>query len=336
VRAGRQHGFTLIEMLAVVALTTLVLTVAINFFIDLSRASNDSTDRTRAERRATALLDRIARDLEGTYLLKKPKAKDPLEHPWVFLAESHGGGGGADRLKFMTRTPSHRSSAEHESDVTVVAYGARESAAGGLEIVRWSSPRVPKELDRTISLDTSKGALVLASGLASFGVRFLDEKGVWQNTWDSSQLTESSELPVGAEIEVSMLPPPSAVGATALAATGGPPPVGPFVRRVLIPIRPLDLEALLNPDGAPASAAGSGGKKDNPSSGSKGDTSQQASNSSQKQQESCMTVAQCLALNPGVLQQFPQIQGIISAIGGQCFRDVAANIPAGVSLVGCQ
>jgi prepilin-type N-terminal cleavage/methylation domain-containing protein len=336
VSARRQHGFTLIEMLAVVALTTLVLTVAINFFIDLSRATNEAADRTRAERRATALLDRIARDLEGTYLVKKPKEKDPLEHPWIFVAESEGSSSGATRLKFMTRTASQRSSDEHESDVTVVAYGARESAEGGIEVLRWSSPRVPKELDRTIVLDEASDALVLASGLASFGVRFLDEKGGWQNAWDSSQLTDSSELPVGAEIEVSMLPPPGAVGGAG-AATDAPPPVGPFVRRVLIPIRPVDLEALLKPDEAEAAAAAGGkdGEKGEKGSG-KDDTGKQASAKKDKQEESCMTVAQCLALNPGVVQQFPQIQGIISAIGGQCFRDVASNIPAGVSLVGCQ
>jgi hypothetical protein len=334
---ARVAAFTLLEMLAVVALTTLVLTVAINFFIDLSHASTDSTERTRAERRATALLDRVARDLEGAYLLKKPKEMDPLEHPWVFLAESTGSGPGADRLKFMTRTALQRTSGEHESDVVVVAYGARPAPDGGLELVRWSAPRLPAGLDRTIPVDEGSDALVLASGIASFGVRFLDDAGTWQNTWDSSQLVDSTELPVGAEIEVSMLPPPGATAspATAAGAVAEAPAVGPFVRRVLIPIRPVDLEALLDPDEAAAAAAAEG-KDDDKDTKKSGDTKQASAADKKKQEESCMTVAQCLALNPGVASQFPQVQGIISALGAQCFRDVAASIPQGINLVGCK
>ncbi len=338
-RRRRCDGFTLIEMLAVVALTTLVLTVAINFFIDLSRASNASTDRMRAERRATALVDRIARDLEGAYLIKKPPETDPIEHPWLFLAESTGAGaslsGGADRLKFMTRTPQQRTTEEHEADVAVVAYGARPAPEGGLELVRWSSPSLPTQLDRTIPIDESADALVLASGVASFGVRFLNEEGAWQESWDSSQIVDSAELPVGVEIEVSMLPPPSAAAVVATATAGGQPAaLGPFVRRVLIPVRPIDLEALLKPDEAAATASGTE-QDEQDEEGGDGPT-KQASAQDEQQDESCMTVAQCLALNPGILQQFPQIGGIISSIGGQCFRDVAASIPPGINLVGCR
>jgi prepilin-type N-terminal cleavage/methylation domain-containing protein len=339
-RASRQDGFTLIEMIAVVVLTTIVLTVAINFFIDLSRASNQSTDRMRAERRATALLDRLAHELEGAYLVKKPKTKDPLEHPWLFLAEASGSGPGADRLKFMTRTAIARTSTEHESDVTVVSYGARPGADGGIEVLRRSESHVPQALDRNFALDEGSDALVLASGLASFGVRFLDEQGSWQDRWDSSQLTDSSELPIGAEISVTMLAPESATRSPSSAAAAAEPPaaLGPYIRRVLIPIRPVDLEAMLKPDeAAAAEAAGKDGKKKGDKDSKDGSASDQANASdAKKQEEQCMTVAQCLALNPGVVQQFPQIQGIITAVGGQCFRDVAGSIPPGVSLVGCQ
>jgi prepilin-type N-terminal cleavage/methylation domain-containing protein len=335
----RRCGFTLIEMLAVIVLTTLVLSVAITFFIDLSRASSESVDQMRAGRRATALLDRLARDLEGTYLVKKPKETDPLEHPWLFLAESSAGGPGADRLKFMTRTASPRTSEGHESDVSVVAYSARPAEDGGIEVLRWSEPQLPKGLDRSIAADEGAGALVLASGIASFGVRLLDESGTWQTSWDSSQLTDSSELPIAAEIEVSMLPPPSATAAppTAAGAASEPPTFGPFVRRVLIPIRPIDLEALLHPEEAAATAAAEGEEeKKKEGEDSKGEASNQQASADKKQDENCMTVAQCLSINPGVVQQFPQIQAALSAIGGQCFRDFSANIPSGINLVGCR
>jgi len=318
-------GFTLLELLAVVALTTLVLTVAINFFIDLSRASNEAADRTRAQRRATAVLDRVAHELEGAYLVKKPEETDPLEHPWLFLAESVRGGPGADRIKFMTRTAPQPSLDGHASDVTVVAYGTRETLADGLELLRWSSDRMPPGLDRTVPLE-DEATLVLASGLASFGVRLLSDTGEWTPTWDSSTLVESSELPVAAEIEVSMLPPPGAIEA------GAAEPVGPFVRRVLIPVRPVDLEVLLDPEGAAAAGEEEGEEDGEDGPGDSG--TQQAE--AESPDEQCMTVAQCLALNPGVVQQFPQVQGLLTAIGGQCFRDYAASIPAGVNLVGCR
>lgn len=331
----RSAGFTLLEMLAVVALTSLVITVAVNFFLDLSRASGSAADRMRTERRASAILDRVARDLEGAYLVKKPKETDPLEHPYLFLAEETGAGGGsgADRLKFVTRSALQRTSDAHESDVSMVAYGARPAATGGLEIVRWSAPQLPESLDRTIPVDEGSDALVLATGVAAFGVRFLDEAGGWQTAWDSSQLKDSSELPMGAEIEISMLAPEGPV----TDAADPPAHVGPFLRQVLLPVRPIDLEALLNPDEAAAAAAAESGAEDEDEEKASGEgESQQAKADSKQEDEACMTVAQCLALNPGVVQQFPQIQSIITAIGGQCFRDVAASIPPGVGLVGCQ
>jgi hypothetical protein len=239
----------------------------------------------------------------------------------------------------MTRSAVPRTSDEHEGDVTVVAYGARAGADGGLEVMRWTSPRMPETLDRTIPIDEAAGAQVLASGVASFSVRFLTDAGEWSNTWDSSQLAQSSQLPVGAEIDVSMLPEPGATAAppTAAGAAAAPAAVGPFMRRVLLPLRPIDLEALLKPDEAAATAAGKDGKdKDEESStNDEGDKSEQAK-ADGKKEESCMTVAQCLSMNPTILQQFPQLNSIITAIGGQCFRDVAASIPAGVNLVGCQ
>jgi type II secretory pathway component PulJ len=95
----RRAAFTLLEVLAVVLLTALVLGVALNFTVDLSRASTRATEGTRSFRRALAVLDHVARDLERTVLLQKADETDPLDHPWVFLAEVRGGGPGADHLR---------------------------------------------------------------------------------------------------------------------------------------------------------------------------------------------------------------------------------------------
>ncbi len=196
----------MIELLAVVGFTAVLMLFAVNFYIEITRASEAATARTRDSRRAIALLDRIARDLEAAVLVRKPDEVDPLYHPWVFLAEDRGGDEGAEHLKFTTRSRVLRSTAHHESDLEVVSYALREGDDGGLELLRWSSPRLPEELDRTFPESEADGAVLFAEGLASFGVRFMDEEGQWNSEWDSSTLVDSSELPLAAEISVAILP----------------------------------------------------------------------------------------------------------------------------------
>jgi prepilin-type N-terminal cleavage/methylation domain-containing protein len=241
----RSAGFTLIEVLAVVLLTGLVLGIALDFYVDLSRASNRAADHTRGVRRATAILDRMARDFESAVLVRKPDAVDPLAHPWVFLAESEYSSTGADHIKFMTRNHRPRSTAAHESDLAVVSYTVRRTDDDQLELLRWSSPQLPEGLDRDFPYDSEDGPALLADGIAAFGVTLIDEAGGRSDRWDSSQLVESSELPIAVEIEVAM------------ATDDGSEPV-PYRRYVLLPVRPLDLVALLDPQGT----AGGGGADD--------------------------------------------------------------------------
>ena len=197
---ARRAGFSLIEVLAVVLLTSIVIGVALNHYVNLSRASQRATEHTRGIRRATAVLDRIARDLESTVLVAKEPEMDPLDHPWIFLGESRRSDVGADHLKFVTRGHRPRRTAAHESDLEIVAYSLRHAEEGNFELLRWSSPRLPESLDREIPNDESQGAVLLASDVVSFGVRFIDEFGGESSSWDSSQLTESSELPLAVDI----------------------------------------------------------------------------------------------------------------------------------------
>ncbi len=241
-RTGRA-AFTLLEVLAVVLLTALVIGVALNFTVDLSRASTRAADGTRELRRAVSVLDHVARDLERTVLIRKTDDEDPLDHPWIFLAETRGSGSGADHLKFVTRGHRPRSTASRESDLEVVAYALRRAPDETLELVRWSSPQLPESLDREIPDDEERGAMLLASDLAGFGVTFVDELGERVTSWDSSTLLQSGQLPSAAQIEVSLADPED-------------PEAEPrsFRRTVLLPLRPFDLQELLDPR-----AAASGG-----------------------------------------------------------------------------
>ena len=223
------------DVLAVTFLMGLVLGVALDFYTDLSRATQRATEHTRGVRKATAILDRVARDIEVATLATKPPEVDPLEHPWLFLAESRYAHGASDHLKFVIRNHRPKREDVHESDLAVVTYTVRNGEADDYELLRWSSPRLPEGLDRDFPPDDE--AQLLADGLAAFGLRFLDESGEWATTWDSSQLADSSELPLAVEIRVALQ--------EELADEFDEPE--PYTRTVVIPVRPLDYAALLDP-----------------------------------------------------------------------------------------
>ena len=240
-RAGGS-GFTLFEVLGVILVTAIVLGVAVNFYIDLSRQATHATENTREVRRAAALLDRVASDLEHTLLVRKPDETDPLAHPWLFLAEARYDHGGADQLKFVRRERP-RSSVGPASDLAMVAYtlALSEDEEAGFELRRWSTSELPDGLDRELPVSGDPDALLVTDGIASFALRFLDDLGEWRETWDSSQLLGSSELPVAVEIEVALLG-PDGERRDAFAE------LPRYVRQVLLPLRPLDLELLLDPE----------------------------------------------------------------------------------------
>jgi type II secretory pathway pseudopilin PulG len=302
-------AFTLIEMMAVVLFTGIVLTAAVNFYLDLSAASQAATERTREGRRAVALLDRVARDLEEAVLLTRPEGVDPLAHPWIFLAESRGLGLGADRLKFVSLGRTPRSDAVHESDLEMVAYVlvASETDEDAFDLVRWSSPRLPEARDHTFPLPDADGALVLAEGIGGFGIRFLSEDGTWTEAWDSSQISESSTLPVAAEIQVVPLP------LSDEDALLPPEELPLFARQVALPVRPLDPEDLTGGEAAEADE--------------------------EDEDLDCLTVDDCLADNPNALLQLEELDeegaSVVRGSGAACFADVA-HLFQGIAIEGCE
>lgn len=244
----RPNGFTLIEVLAVLFLTALVFGVALNFYVDLSNQSHHASEATREVRRATSLLDRLARDFERALLVQTPDETDPLDHPWFFVAQTQHAEKGADRVKFVTRRPADRR-AGVVSDIALVSYllHPREHE-GDYEILRWSSPSLPERQDVEFPQPEDPDALVLADGVSRFELRFLDQEGEWLEEWDSTQLLDNSgELPQAVEITVALSYEDPDTGELESSA--------PYMRRVVLPIRPLDLATLLDPV-AYAEAAG--------------------------------------------------------------------------------
>jgi hypothetical protein len=295
----------LIEMLVVVLFTGLVLSFAANFYLDISVASQAALERTVGLRRATSVLDRVTRDLEAASLIKKPDAVDPLEHPWLFLAEASGRGVGADRLKFQARNHRPRPALGHESDLVVIAYWLAPAEDGeSQDLLRWTSPQLPESLDRSFPRRDDPGVEVLASEVAVFGVRLQDDSGAWVDVWDSSTLVRSSTLPIAAEVSVAFLPEQPEPEEFA------PEPPVPFNRSVLLALRPLDLEETLG-----AEKDGDGEEED--------------------EDLACVTVNECASRNQALVEQYlsqnPELAEILESIGGQCWKDHAASLPVPVT-----
>jgi prepilin-type N-terminal cleavage/methylation domain-containing protein len=242
-------GFTLIEVLAAVFLTAVVMTIAISFFVELSDATDAAAAKARRGRNALTVLDRVARDLEGAYLLAKPPELDPLLHPWIFVAESHEGDSASDRVRFVTRSHRPRNRLDHGSDIAVVTYLLHPSDdSPGYDLLRAVIPGLPDGVGSEFPSADDERFMVVAENIGHFGLRFMAEEFEWLDDWDSSQLEQSGQLPRAAEIEIAYLPelPEGASGfddfgrvdfedAETLA----------YARQVRIPMQPIDVDAML-------------------------------------------------------------------------------------------
>ena len=227
-------GFTLIEVLAVILLTSMVLGMALDFYVDLSSRGNQASAVTRTWRRSLAVVDRVSSDLQRTFLLVKPTEQDWLSHPWVFLGERGHSESGADRIKFPTRRTPQFGTKGPTQDLGYVAYVLLPAPdSEGYELMRWSRFGLPEGLDR--DFPNPQEMQLVAEGIADFGVQFLDESGQWWDEWDSSQLRHSNELPSAAKISLAFLD----------TETSEAPKIE---RRVNLPMVPIDLEALVGRD----------------------------------------------------------------------------------------
>jgi hypothetical protein len=171
-------------------------------------------------------------------LLVKPPEMDPFAFPWIFLAETRLGGDASERLKFVTRNHNPTRTDAAETNLASVAYIVESRPDDSIALYRWSSPHLPDSLDKNFPREDDDGSFLLAEDLHSFGFNFLGEGGELRSEWDSSTLQESSSLPLAVDIQLSLM--------SEWKSDGEEPPI--YRRRVLIPVRPLDLVALADPN----------------------------------------------------------------------------------------
>lgn len=308
--AHRRTGFTLIEMLAVVLFTAVVMSFAVNFYLQMSRQSSAAADLTERRRRTTLTLDRIARDLQETVLIVREEEEDALAFPWFFLAEASRSGDGADRIKFQTRANRPRGDTAHESDLAVVAFWTTPDDSGDtLQLLRWSRSRLPESLDQSFPRREDDGVQVLADRVASFGIRLLDEDGNWGDSWDSAQLQRSNELPLQAELHLALWDDDVVDPAFAELPE-------PQTRRVSFPVRPIKLTPEEN---------------------------EESPDDEEEDEEDldCITVAECRSSNPelfdGLAAGDPAFAGLLEAVAQECVEDQIGALGVNLDdLEGCE
>jgi prepilin-type N-terminal cleavage/methylation domain-containing protein len=238
----RTPGFTLIEVLAAVFLTSIIVSVAVGFYLNLSNASQRAVESIQEGLDATSVLERVSRDLSGTTLLSPPEGEDPFGHPWYFTANSQRSFGGADALKFISRSQRPNASAYHVSDLAQVAYFSVLEEDGTTTLYRWTSPSLPVQNELGFPGPDTPGSYVVAEGLRGVLFRFRNDAGEWVDEWDSTGLVQSSELPTAVEIVVEMWGPAGPEGQTDEQSLEALPV---YDRVVVLRQRPLDLAKMI-------------------------------------------------------------------------------------------
>jgi len=203
--ALREYAFTLIEVLAAIFLTSIIIAFAVGFYINISDSSSRATKIMREGVRATAILNRISRDLDGVALMVKPEEADPLDYPWYFVAESDFAYDGSDRVKFISRNHIPAAGATHSSDLVQVAYQVLVEEDESLSLYRWTAPSLGEGYEPAFPRIDDERNFIVAEGLSSVAFRFLTRDSEWVETWDSTQIERSGQLPMAIEIELSLL-----------------------------------------------------------------------------------------------------------------------------------
>ena len=233
------HGFTLIEVLGAIFLTTIVLAVAVSLFINLSNQSERAVEVMRTDLRASAVLDRVARDLAGASLLVRPSEDtDPNAHPWFFTSESQNAFGSSDSLKFISRNQRPSIATAHASELAQIAYFTTFEEDGSATLYRWSSSSLPPDYQPGFPGPDDPNSFVVAENLGAVTFRFRTEEGEWVDEWDSKQLIQSDQLPTVVEIMVEAAP-------TANEDFLLQEQPKPYVRQIVIQQRPIDLSKMV-------------------------------------------------------------------------------------------
>lgn len=242
-RPGSGLGFTLIEMLIAIAITALLVSVAVESHLGIRHAQARAAGSLHRDRVAQVLLDRLEGELSGTLMLRRPDDVDRLAHPFVFLGRSdRRDDADADALLFVTRSPARVGPSNHAEGLSLVFYRAVRSGDGtgpaggavlpGMVLMR-DEIALPDRLDRRLNRPDS---LPVVRGLARFDLHYSSGGATHDlERWDSGDLAHLDSLPESVSVEVQLWD-ADADGEPILGAT--------HTRTIALPVREIDIAAL--------------------------------------------------------------------------------------------
>ena len=196
-----RDGFTLIEILVAIAMTSVIMLVAIQIFRQVTQAQDRARPDRSRDLTALVFLDRIERELIGTTLRIKPDDVDRLSFPWLFAAEDRlFGSNDSDALRFITQSPA-RAPGRRDRGLRVVQYAVADARDDDtrLDLFRFEE-RLPPNLQKQIQI--ADGGSVLEDVYA-FRLRFGDQDG-WLDSWDSTAIATLDRLPDSVEVGIQL------------------------------------------------------------------------------------------------------------------------------------
>lgn len=221
-------GFTLLEVLVAVGIAALLITAAVQSYVQISKAQQRGLEQNSRDLIAERALDRIERELVGTVLVVRPKETALEEHPWVFLGfdavrEAHD----ADAMLFVTENPSSAAGNLELQDARLVSYQVGPGELPEQLNVYRSEGRLPDKLQR--ELPPLEGTPVI-EGVTQFGITFRDEEsGAEAQAWDSTG-GQANKLPGAVELKLQLYS-ETPEGEQLAGET--------FTRLVTLPVRPI-------------------------------------------------------------------------------------------------
>lgn len=178
-----QGGFTLIEVLVVIAIMAIVLSSIYGIFASVSGTKDRLDSDSEIYHRARVVFDRLGREIHSAYYRTSSDET-------IFQ-----GGEGTEGFSLEFSTSAVSPLSIEGTAFAVVKYELEEdseSEDGGLVLLRTESPMLSE--NRSGSEPT---ALRMAPGILSMTVRYYGS-GEWQDSWDAA----TSGLPERVEIEL--------------------------------------------------------------------------------------------------------------------------------------
>ncbi len=206
----RQRGLTLVEVLVSVAILAMIATLIYGTFDGLSRAKKGEAQRGDRARQARAALDRIAREMQSSYLsMHNPGVPILQTRVTAYMARN---GSPYDRVDFTAFAHLRTEREAKESDQAEIGYFALPDPDkdGKTDLVR--REQTPPDMD------PQRGGIVsvLCEDIESFDLRFFDPlTAQWIENWDSTQITgQQNRIPLEVKVTVVLKNVPSGVQTT--------------------------------------------------------------------------------------------------------------------------